>query len=186
MKSSRLIFALPCLFVASIVCSAQTVHGQVFRRDKIGLTYTFPDNFAAKVESELPMHDLSGREHMILALWNSSEHTEAPRLAFLYDATVRPADLSSAEIANRYLSAIRQMWVGIRGVKISGPQKIAQPGCNLWRLDLFQPDKLPHYNAAVVLPLADHRLLAIQINAQSQKDLDEEVNSLRELRLDRK
>jgi hypothetical protein len=78
------------------------------------------------------------------------------------------------------------MWVGIRGVKISGPQKISQPGCNLWRLDLFQPDRLPRYNSAVVVPLADHRLVAIQVNAASQKDLDEEVDSLRELRLDRK
>jgi hypothetical protein len=186
MKSSHLILILPCLFAVFIVCSAQTVNRHVFRHDKIGLTYTFPDNFTAKVESELPMQDPSGREHMILALWNSSEHTEAPRIAFLYDTKARPADSSSAEIANHYLSAVRQMWAGIPGVKISGPRKVSFPGCDLWGLDLFQPDKVPHYNAAFVVPLADHRLVAIQINAASQKQLDEEVDSLKELRLDRK
>src|SRR5579863_7086495 len=117
MKSSHLILVLSCLFAASIIGSAQTVRGHVFRHEKIGLTYTFPDNFTAKVESELPMHDASGPEHLILALWNSSEQTEAPRIAFLYDTTVRSLDSSSAEIANHYLSAIRQMWVGIHGVK---------------------------------------------------------------------
>jgi hypothetical protein len=186
MKSSCLILVLSCLFAASIIGSAQTVHGHVFRHDKIGLTYTFPGNFSAKVESKLPMHDASGREHMILALWNSSEQTDAPRIAFLYDTKARAAELSRAEIANHYLSAVRQLWVSVRGVKISGPQKISLPGCDVWRLDLFQPDTLPHYNAAVVVPLADHRLVAIQINADSQKDLDAEVDSLKELRLDRK
>jgi len=76
--------------------------------------------------------------------------------------------------------------VNVRGVKILGPQKISFPGCDVWKLDLFQPDQLPHYNAAVVVPLADRRLLAIEINAPSQTELDAEVDSLRGLRLDRK
>jgi hypothetical protein len=187
MKSSRFILALACLFANSLtVCAGQTVDGHIFRSGKIGLTYSFPEGFSAKVESELPVQDSTGREHMILALWNSPEHIGSPRISFLYDTKVRSADLSSAEIANRYLAAVRQMWANVRGVKILGPQKIAFPGCDVWRLDLFQPDQLPHYNAAVVVPLADRRLLAIEINAPSQTELDAEVDSLRGLRLDRK
>jgi hypothetical protein len=187
MKSCRLILALACLFVSSpIVCAGQTVDRHIFRSEKIGLTYAFPENFSAKVESELPMQDSTGREHMILALWNSPERNGSPRITFLYDTKVRSADLSSAEIANRYLAAVRQLWANVPGVKILGPQKISLPGCDVWRLDLFQPDQLPHYNAAVVVPLADRRLLAIEINAPSQTELDAEVDSLRGLRLDRK
>jgi hypothetical protein len=187
MKSTRLILALLCLFVASkVVCAGQSVHGHVFRSDKIGLTYTFPENFSAKIEGELPKHDPSSREHLILALWNSTERTAWPQIAFLYDTKARSADSSSAEIANRYLSDVRQLWLNVRGVKISGPQKISLPGSDVWRLDLFQPDQLPHYNSAVVVPLADRRLVAIQINAASERDLDAEVDSLRGLSLDRK
>jgi len=94
--------------------------------------------------------------------------------------------LSRAEIANRYLAAIRQLWVGVKGGKITGPQKLVFPGCEVWRTDFFNPGRFPRYNAAVVVPLADRRILAIQINAPSQAQLDDEVNSLRELRVDRK
>jgi hypothetical protein len=52
--------------------------------------------------------------------------------------------------------------------------------------NLWQPDDLPHYNSVVVIPLADRRILAIQVNAVSQSELDAEVDSLRELHLDRK
>ena len=187
MKSSRLILAL--LWTSSfVVCAGQAsegVHGHVFRSDSIGLTYAFPQNLSAKVERELPMNDSSGREHMILALWDSPDREGSPRIALLYDTKPRSAELSRAEIANRYLSAVRQLWVNVPGIKISGPQKMSLPGCEVWRLDLFQPDALPHYNSAVVVPLADRRLVAIQINAPSQAELDEEVNSLRGLRLDR-
>jgi hypothetical protein len=184
MKYALLFLAIPCLLAT--VSAGQSVNGHVFRHEKIGLTYTFPANFTAKLESELPMHDPGGREHMILALWNSPERSGPPQITLLYDTKARPAELSSAEIANHYLSAVRQMWASIRDVKISGPQKLSLPGCIVWRIDLFQPDALPHFNAAVVVPLADHRLVAIQLNAASQKELDAEVDSLKELRLDRK
>ena len=187
MKLSRFIPNLACLLAVCVAMTGQTadaIHGHVFRSETIGLTFTIPESFSAKVESELPMHDSTGREHMILALWSKSDHSESPRIAFLYDRKVRPADRSRAEIANRYLAEIRQMWSSVRGVKIAAPQKIVHPGCELWRLDLFQPDNAPHYNSAIVIPLADRRVLAIQINAPSQSELDEEVDSLRELRLD--
>jgi len=190
MKSSRWILALPCLFATSlIICAGQAsgnVQGNIFRSDAIGLTYTFPENFSAKLESEVPTHDPRGRERLILALWNSPHRTGAPRISLLWDTKQRSANWSRAEIANRYLAAVRQLWVNVRGVKISGPLKISQPGVDVWRTDLFQPDALPHYNAALVVPLPDRSVLAIQINAPSQKELDEEVDSLRGLRLDRK
>jgi hypothetical protein len=45
-------------------------------------------------------------------------------------------------------------------------------------------DTLPHYNAAIAIPLADWRILVIQVNAPSQSELDEEVDSLHDLRFD--
>jgi hypothetical protein len=163
MKPLRLNLALLCLLATStLVCAGQSsgsIHGHIFRSDALGLTYTFPENFSAKVESEIPSADPSGREHMILQLWNSPDRDRA---------------------------AVRQLWAGVRGAKIVGPQKISSPACEMWRVDFFQPDALPRYSAAVVLPLADRRLIAIQINAPSQKELDAEVDSLQGLRLDRK
>jgi hypothetical protein len=190
MKPLRLNLALLCLLATStLVCAGQSsgsIHGHIFRSDALGLTYTFPENFSAKVESEIPSADPSGREHMILQLWNSPDRSGSPQISFLYDTKQRAADLSRAEIANRYLAAVRQLWAGVRGAKIVGPQKISSPACEMWRVDFFQPDALPRYSAAVVLPLADRRLIAIQINAPSQKELDAEVDSLQGLRLDRK
>jgi len=183
----RLFAAMSCLIATcAMFCAGQTasVHGHVFRDDTLGLTYTFPEQFSAKIESEMPMQDRSGREHMILALWNAPDRTGTPQIAFLYDTKVRPAGSSREEMADRYLAAVRQLWVNVPGVKITGPKKIFPARYPIWRLDLFQPDSLPHYNAAVVIPLPDRRILAIQINAPSQSELDAEVDSLSELRFD--
>ncbi len=185
---TRLLVELPCVILICVtLCAGQTegVHGHVFRNDALRLTYTFPEQFSPKVESEVPMQDRSGREHMILALWNTPERTGTPRMAFLWDRKVRPAGSSREEMADRYLAAVRQLWVNVPGVKISGPRKISPAGYAIWRLDTWQPDALPHYNAAVVIPLPDRRILAIQINAPSQGELDAEVDSLSELRFDR-
>jgi hypothetical protein len=171
----------------AVFCAGQTegVHGHVFRNDVLGLTYTFPAQFSPKVESEMPIQDRSGREHMILALWSTPERTGVPRMAFLYDRKIRPAGSSREEMADRYLAAIRQLWANVQGVKISGPKTLSPAGYAMWRLDTWQPDALPRYNAAVVIPLPDRRILAIQINAPSQSELDAEVDSLSELHFDR-
>ena len=105
-------------------------------------------------------------------------------MSFLWDRKVRQAGLSREEMANRYLAAVRQLWANVAGVKISGPKRISPSA--IWRLDLWQPDTVPHFNSAVIVPLADRRILAIQINAPSQGELDAEVDSLRELHLDKK
>lgn len=185
---SRILVAVSCLVVTCvIVCAGQAeegVHGHVFRSDAIGLTYTFPEKFSPKVENELPRFQ-SSREHVVLALWDTPARTGAPRMTFLYDRKVRPAGLSREEMADRYLAAVRQLWVNVQGVKISGPKQISPAGYAIWRLDIWQPDTLPHYNSAIAIPLADRRILVIQVNAPSQSELDAEVDSLRELRFDR-
>jgi hypothetical protein len=182
---------MPLIVTCAVLCVGQAqegVHGHVFHNDAIGLTYTFPEKFSAEVENEIrfPVHDPSGHEHLILALWDTSERTGYPQLAFLYDRKVRPAGLSRKEMAERYLAAARQLWVSVPGVKISTTKQVSPAGYAIWRLDLSQPDDLPHYNSVVVIPLADRRILAIQVNAASQSELDAEVDSLRELHFDRK
>jgi hypothetical protein len=170
-----------------IICSGQVVegvHGNVFRNKAIGLTYTLPAGLSPKVENEIRPQDPSGREHIILALWSAPERTGVPRIAFLYDRKIRPAGWSREEMASRYLDAIRQMWASVRGVKISGPTKISPAGYAVWRLDIWQPDNVPHFNSAIAIPLIDHRIVVIQINAPSQNELDAEVDSLRGLQLD--
>lgn len=106
-------------------------------------------------------------------------------MAFLYDMKVWPAGSSRKQIAYRYLADVRRLWVNIRGVKISEFKEISPAGYPIWRLDLWQPDTLPHFNSAIAIPLADRRILVIQVNAPSQGALDAEVDSLEELRFDK-
>jgi hypothetical protein len=186
---ARVLVSMLCLIVAcAMICAAQTegVHGQVFRNNDIGLTYMIPEKFSPKVENEMPTQDPSGREHLILALWNTPERTGAPQMTFLYDKKIRPAGSSREQMAGRYLEAVRQLWVDVQGVKISGPKKISPAGYEIWRLDFWQPDALPHFNAAIAIPLRDRRILVLQVNAASQSELDAEVDSLRELKFDEK
>jgi hypothetical protein len=186
-------FSLLCLILTCvIICAGQSedgVRGHVFRSDALRLTYTFSEKLAPMVESEMPptfRSDPNGREDLILALWDTPERTGTPRMAFLYDKNVRQAGLSRAQMADNYLNAIKQMWVSVPGVKIVGPKQISPAGYSIWRLDLRQPDDRPHYNSAVVIPLADRRLLVIRVSAPSQSELDTEVDSLSALHFDRK
>ena len=187
----RVVAVLVCVVTSNPVilragAGEDGVRGHTFRNNALGLTYNFPEKFFARIESEMNLKDATGREHTILALWDTPERTGAPRISFLYDRKARSPDLSQAEIANRYLNAVRQLWVNVPGVKILGPQKVSQAGFSMWRLDLFQPDQLPHFNAVVVIPLPDRRILAIQLNASAQRDLDAEIDSLREIHFDSK
>lgn len=180
------------IFVSAMICAAQSqdgVHRHVFRSDALGLTYTFSEKLTAMDESAMPpafRSDPNEREHLILALWDTPEHAGTPRMAFLYDKKVRQAGLSRSQMASNYLNAIKQMWVSVPGVKIVGPTEISPAGYAIWRLDLWQPENLPHYNSAVVIPLADRRLLVIRLSAPSQNELDAEVDSLSTLHFDKK
>lgn len=185
---SQIFIALSLLAAGALACFGQAedgVHGHVFRNNALGLTYSFPEQFSPKVESEISPQDPSGREHIILALWDTPDRAGTPRMSFLYDRKMRAAGLSRQQMADNYLAAVKGLWVNVNGVKISVPSKISSAGYAIWRIDLFQPDQLPHYNAAVVIPLADRRILSIQINAPSQAELDSEVDSLRDLRFDK-
>jgi hypothetical protein len=163
------------------------VEGHVFRSDDIGMTFSFPASFYSKTEQEMVRqpHDPSGREHVILALWDAPERVGIPRMAFLHDTKIRPAGSSGSEIAARYLGAMRQTVSEWQGVKISEPREVSLAGYAIWRLDYWHPaNSAPPYNSAVIIPLKDRSVLAIQVNAPSQGELDLEIDSLRELHFD--
>jgi hypothetical protein len=162
--------------------AANSPTGQIFRNDSIGLTYSFPEAFAPQPENQLPQ-DPAGREHIILALWDRPRHTPTPRIVFLYDAKARPVSWTLKEIAIRYLRAFRPG----KDYKMSEPQGALLGSNRLWRMDYWRPDDSGQsYNSAIAIPLKDRRLLFIQANASSQRDLDSLVDSLRELRIDGK
>src|SRR5947209_473655 len=102
-----LLLIIPILGVAlsGLVCAGQTdegVHGNIFRNNAIGFSYTFPETFSPRVETEMPpqfQNDPAGREHMIFGLWDKPARTGTPRIAFLYDTKVRPAGLSREQMA---------------------------------------------------------------------------------------
>ena len=185
-KSASLVFGF--LLLLRTTCVAQgkaSVHGNVFREAAMGLTYEFPEQFSPKLEPEIPIHDSTGREHMILALWDTPQRNGAPRMAFLYDTKQRASDRTHDTIALAYIGEIKQTWLRVKGVKIDGPTKVTLPSYDYWRFDLSAPDQVPRYNSVIVITLSDRRVLAIQANAPSQSELDDEVNSLARMRFDK-
>jgi len=182
-------FARPlriCLILAFLGTATGQVKtsltGRTFKNDNIGLTYTFPEAFTPEPEDQLPQ-DPKGREHIILALWDKPRHTPIPRIVFLYDTKVEPASFTLKEIAVRYLHSLRPG----EGYKMSEPQKVSIAGNTMWRMDYWRADDSGQsYNSAVVIPFKDRRLLFIQMNAPSQRELDSIVDSLHELRFDRR
>ena len=175
--------ALICIFG----CAAQTKDGlqeNTFRSSAIGMTYSVPKKFSAKVEADLPQ-DPSGREHVILALWDTSERAGIPRMAFLWDTKVRPPGSTRETMAARYLAAMKDVATKGGGVSVSAPIAISPAGYTIWRMNYLYPAAPERaHNCGIVIPLKDRRILAIQINASSQADLDAEVDSLRELHFD--
>ncbi len=187
-RKTTLVLVVPTLILASVIaCRAQAkerIEGHAFRSDAIGLTYTIPETLRPKIASEIP-GSTSAVERLILALWSNPDRTGPPCMSFHYDMKVRPAGRSHQEMADRYLGEIKQMWVGVRGAKIIGPDEISPAGYPIWRLDIWQPDNSPPYISAIVVPLPDRRILVIQANARSQEQLDLELNSLKDLHFDR-
>jgi len=184
-------FALAVFVCVSLVCPTclgqgrGSVHGDVFREAAMGLTYEFPRKFSPKVESEIPSRDPTGREHMILALWDTPERGGQPRIAFLYDTKQRSSDRTHDTIALAYLGEIKRTWLGVKDVKIVGPTKVSETSYDYWRLDLSAPSQVPRYNSTVVITLSDRRVLAIKASAPSQSELDSEVDSLARIRFDK-
>jgi len=151
----------------------------------MGLTYEFPEKFSPKLEAEIPIHDSTGREHMILALWDTPQRSGAPKMAFLYDTKQRSSDRTHDTIALAYIGETKRMWLGVKDVKIDGPTKFSEPSYEYWRLDLSAPSQVPRYNSVIVITLSDRRVLGIQANAPSQGELDDEVDSLARMRFDK-
>ena len=175
------------LFTLSFAQGKSSVRGNVFREEGMGLTYEFPERFRPKVEENKKLFgdDASGRERMILTLWDSPERGDALRMAFLYDAKQRSSDRTHDTIALAYLGEIRQMWRSVKGVKVDSPTKVSQPSYDYWRLDFSAPDQVPHYNSAIVITLSDRRVLVVRAGAPSQSELDSEVSSLAQMRFDK-
>ena len=144
----QILIALSYLVVACvIVCAGQVeegVRGHVFRSDAVGFNYSFPEKFNPKVENEIRSQDPSGREHVILALWNTPERTGVPRMAFLYDKKVRQAGLSREEMADRYLAEVRQLWVNVKGARF--PAQTNLPG---WIPNMAPRSLAAGYSAAL-------------------------------------
>ena len=179
------IFCLALVWIPG--CAAQTkdgLQGNTFRNSAIGITYSVPSNFFAKVETDLPQ-DPSGREHEILALWETSERAGTPRMTFLYDTKVRPVGSTRETMAARYLAAMKDVATKGGGVSVSAPRAISPAGYTIWRMNYRSPATPESaHNCGIVIPLKDRRILAIQINASSKADLDAEIDSLRELHFD--
>ncbi len=179
-----------CLMLLYPRCMGQgtsSVHGNVFRESALGLTYELPEGFSCKVGSEMPLpfRNATGRERFILTLWDPPQQGGALRMALLYDTKERSSDRTHDTIALAYIGEIKRSWMGVKGVKVDAPTKFSQPSYDYWRLDFSGPDQVPRYGSAIVITLADRRVLAITAGAPSQSELDREVDSLARMRFDK-
>jgi hypothetical protein len=179
-----------CLSLLCPTCVGQgrgSVDGNVFRETTMGLTYEFPEKFSPKVgeNDKLFGHDTTGRERMILTLWETPQPGGALRMAFVYDTKQRSSDSTHDTIALAYIGEIKRMWLGVKDVKIVGPTKVSEPSYDYWRLDFSAPDQVPRYNSAIAITLSDRRILVVRAGAPSQAELDSEVDSLAQMRFDK-
>jgi len=147
------------------------------------LTYIFPARFSPKINNELPADN--GFEYVVLALWDSPKKDGIPQLAFIHDTRQRPSSWSKQQIAEQYIVGLKKIALSWKDARVSDSKKISTSAIEMWRVDYWHsPDAGPAYNAAVVIPLKDRSVLAIQLNASSQNALDDEVDSLRQLKFD--
>ena len=190
MRREFALLVFVCLSLLCPICVGQaagTVHGNVFREAAIGLTYEFPEKFSPKVGSQMPkpFRDATGRERFILTLWDTPERGGALRMAFLYDTKQRSSDRTHDTIALAYIGEVKRMWLGAKSVEIAAPTKISEPSYDYWRLDFSGPEQVPRYSSAIVITLADRRVLVVRAGAPSQSELDSEIDSLARMRFDK-
>jgi hypothetical protein len=184
-------FALRALVWLSVLCATgigqqtASVHGNVFREETIGLTYEFPEKFSPTADNkQLFGDDKTGRERVILSLWDMPERGGALRMVLLYDAKQRGSDRTRDTISLAYLGEVRRNWLGVKGIQMDAPTKVSQPSYDYWRLDISGPDQVPRYSSVIVITLGDRRVLAIKAGAPTQRELDSEVASLARMRFD--
>jgi hypothetical protein len=178
----RLYLIGAAVLVAAATAQVKSVAGQPFRNDSIGLDYAIPSFLVPAPENELP-RDPTGRELVILALWDSPRRTPTPRVVFLYDTKARPSTLTLDQIGEDYLRSLKPG----EGFKMEQPRKVSVAGNPMWRMDFWRPDDSGQsFNSSFAIPLKDRRVLFIQVNASSQRQLDLLVDSLQGLKFDRK
>jgi hypothetical protein len=109
--------------------------------------------FSPKVDENHKLfgHDTTGRERMILTLWDPPQRGGALRMAFLYDTKQRSSDRTHDTVALAYIGEIKGMWLGVKDVKIVGPTKVSEPSYDYWRLDFSTPNQVPRYNSAIAI-----------------------------------
>lgn len=186
MRSLARIF---CLLAGTALALTNTdqikssLNGTTFRNENIGLAYKLPEGLAPDPKQQIPQ-DPNGREFIILALWNHPRRTPIPRVTFLYETKEAPASLTSEEIALRYLRALERHR---EGYKMSDPRRLLVSGNTMWRMDYWRPDDSGQsYNSAIIIPFKDRKLLFIQMNAPTPKELDSLIRSLDTLRFDKR
>ena len=157
-----------------------TVTGRTLRTENEGLTYTFPEGLVAMPEDKLP-RDPTGREIFLLALWDSPRKTPVPRIVVLWDLMVRSSGSTPEIIATHTLKTLPLP----KDAKASTIVKVESGKNAFWRMDYWIPNSTEQaYNTAIVVPLADRRIVLFQMNAASQHQLDLLAKSLNSLELD--
>jgi hypothetical protein len=178
----RLYFVSAVVLIAAATAQVKSVTGRPFRKENIGLSYAIPSTLIQSPENELPK-DPTGREHVILALWDNPRRTPTPRVVFLYDTKARSSTLTLDQIGEDYLRSLKPG----EGFKMEQPRKVLGAGNRMWRMDFWRPDDSGQsFNSSFAVPLMDRRVLFIQMNASSQRQLDLLVDSLQGLKFDQK
>lgn len=156
--------------------SVATASDDIYRNAEIGLTYKIPDHLVRMADNELPKS--SGRDHIILALWDEPRRTPVPRVVFLYDSKVQSSALTPDDIGLKYLKSLRPQ----DGYKMSEPQRVAVGSNTMWRMDYWRPDVSGQSNnSAITYVFRNRTVLFIQMNADTQDRLNSLVDSLKTL-----
>jgi hypothetical protein len=178
----RLYFVSAVVLIAAATAQVKSVTGRPFRNESIGLNYAIPSTLVPSSEDELPK-DPTGRERVILALWDNPRRTPTPRVVFLYDTKARSSTLTLDQIGEDYLRSLKPG----EGFKMEQPRKVLVAGNPMWRMDFWRPDDSGQsFNSSFAVPLVDRKVLFIQMNASSQRQLDLLVDSLQGLKFDQK
>ena len=173
-------------FILAALSAAQTKSAEsevrVFRNEDIGLTWTYPDTLVAEQTDKLP-RDPSGRERIILALWDKTQKTPVPLIVFLWGTRVRPNTWSRSEIAQRYLRYLKSN--PGKASNLSESTELQIGSRTAWKMVYSLTDKLGQSSdCEIALPLKNRTLLLIQMSARSASELDSFMKALATVKFD--
>lgn len=183
MRVVRDILVICFVLIWAALCHTQTkspVSGHMFRNEDIGLEWTFPETLAPGAPDQLP-RDPSGRERILLALWDKAQKTPVPLIVFLWDTRTRPDSRSPSAWALQYLTDLkrRQSLSPGEGVKMSDSSETRIGGRAAWKMNYSRPDQpLQSFMSAITMPAKGRTVLFIQMSARSERELDGFVNAL--------